>query len=397
MTSKSPIRTVSLFSGCGGLDLGFHQAGYCITNAFDLNPIVVKTYNHNIQPNAKVLDLSAHKPAGLGRVDVLLAGSPCQGFSVAGRRDFADPRNSLLIRTAELALSIKPKILLAENVPGALSGKHKLYWEDFEQRLKGGGYNLVRFTANASDFGAAQLRKRVFLVAWRGTRTFNPAFPDNPAKKLSDVLAGIPPEIKNHEITPLSQDSLDYKIARRITPGKKLTNVRDGETAIHTWDIPEVFGKTTKQEQALLSRLIRLRRQHRVRDHGDADPVPLALLEKEFGVSANNIVHKLLSKGYLELHEDHVDLTHTFNGKYKRLHWDQPSYTVDTYFGNPRYFLHPEEHRGFTAREAARIQGFPDEFEFLGSRQQNMEMIGNAVSPLVAYNLAIMVRKGLLA
>ena len=84
----------------------------------------------------------------------------------------------------------------------------------------------------------------------------------------------------------------------------------------------------------------------------------------------------------------YYDLTHTFNGKYRRLRWDAPAYTVDTRFGDPIYFLHPDQQRGFSVREAARIQGFPDDFVFSGSRRTQEELLGNAVPPPLAKLLA---------
>ncbi len=94
---------------------------------------------------------------------------------------------------------------------------------------------------------------------------------------------------------------------------------------------------------------------------------------------------------------DTHDLTGAFNGKYRRLSWDKPSNTVDTRFGSPTYFLHPEEQRGFTVREAARIQGFPDSFIFSGTEKEQYQMVGNAVPPPMAKKIALQIRKLLLA
>src|SRR5258708_3791391 len=104
----------------------------------------------------------------------------------------------------------------------------------------------------------------------------------------------------------------------------------------------------------------------------------------------------LIAKNYIRRVGDCFDLVHTFNGKFRRLRWDQPSLTVDTRFSSPRYFLHPEEQRGFTIREAARIQGFPDDFIFFGESKAQIRHIGNAVPPPVAYQLADLIYNGLL-
>jgi DNA (cytosine-5)-methyltransferase 1 len=130
--------------------------------------------------------------------------------------------------------------------------------------------------------------------------------------------------------------------------------------------------------------LRRLRRQHRIREDGDADPVSLVRLEAALGGPFNRLVNALVLKGYIRRVEGGVDLVGTFNGKFRRLAWDRPSYTVDTRFGSPRYFLHPSRQRGFTVREAARLQGFSDGFVFGATEISNYRLIGNAVPPPVS-------------
>jgi DNA (cytosine-5)-methyltransferase 1 len=186
------------------------------------------------------------------------------------------------------------------------------------------------------------------------------------------------------------------RIAQRIRPGQKLCNVRGGPRAIHTWDIPEVFGRTTKGEKKLLEALLHLRRRYRVRATGDADPVSATVLARELQEPVGELLAHLETKGFVRKINGKFDLTHTFNGKFRRLEWDAPAYTVDTRFGNPRYFLHPAKNRGFSVREAARIQGFPDSFVFTGPLAAQYRMIGNAVSPPTARVLAQAIRECLL-
>jgi DNA (cytosine-5)-methyltransferase 1 len=104
----------------------------------------------------------------------------------------------------------------------------------------------------------------------------------------------------------------------------------------------------------------------------------------------------LIRKGYVRKKGALWDLANTFNGTFRRLEWNKPSHTVDTYFGNPRYFLHPSENRGFTVREAARIQGFPDSFIFFGCEASQYRQVGNAVPPPIARALAATVRRAIL-
>jgi DNA (cytosine-5)-methyltransferase 1 len=103
----------------------------------------------------------------------------------------------------------------------------------------------------------------------------------------------------------------------------------------------------------------------------------------------------LIELGYLREIDDYVDITHTYNGKFRRLAWDNVSPTVDTHFGNASLFLHPDEHRPLSAREAARIQGFSDSFGLTGSRTQKFRLIGNAVPPPMAERIGRFVRQAL--
>lgn len=388
------LKTASLFSGCGGLDLGFHEEGFLNVGAFDINPAVVQTFRKNISAAAHVADL-VEDPIHVPRnIDVLLAGSPCQGFSLAGKRKLHDPRNNLLVRAGEYALAIRPKIFIAENVPGALVGDLKRYWDQLNRMLVENGYQTQTLRIDAAELGAAQTRRRAFLIAWSMKRDFNlDTTVSGSPRTLRCALSAIPNDDEHAQRAVLEDDSADLKIATNIKPGQKLSNVRKGPNAVHTWHIPEVFGKTTKAERAFLNELIGLRRRLRVRDTGDADPIAVDALIEHLGDSVPTIVDRLAAKGYLRWVSGSIDLANTFNGKYRRLMWERPSHTVDTYFGNPRYFLHPSEHRGFSVREAARIQGFPDSFGFCGTMKENFKMIGNAVSPIVSRHLAKIVRE----
>jgi DNA (cytosine-5)-methyltransferase 1 len=157
--------------------------------------------------------------------------------------------------------------------------------------------------------------------------------------------------------------------------------VRGGSKAVHTWDIPDVFGETTSTEKLTLKTILYLRRRLRKRNWGDADPISIKDLENSMNMNVEELVASLKSKNYIREVGDMLDLKNTFNGKYRRLHWDEPASTVDTRFGSPRLFLHPDEDRAYTVREAARLQGFPDSFIFYGPIHAQYKMIGNAVPP----------------
>ncbi len=385
----------SLFSGCGGFDLGFVQAGFRCAGAFDLDPVAVENHNKNLGSRAIAWDLRNGLPKDmLTGVDVLVAGPPCQGFSLAGGRRMNDPRNQLLPLAATIAATIRPQVFVAENVAGSKSGDHKSYWESLLGIMKEAGYATREFTCVGTDYGVPQLRKRCLVVAWRTNKNLPDLNGCSAGGVLRDVLGNLD-GVSNHDPVQLEPDSRIAKIARRLRPGQKLCNVRQGSRSVHTWDIPEVFGRTNARERQVLEALIRTRRRRRVRSSGDADPVPIDVLDADLGFPAAPFLQTLKTKGFVRERDSLFDLVHTFNGKFRRLEWQRPSYTVDTRFGDPRYFLHPSEERGFSAREAARIQGFPDSFVFSGPTKAQFRMIGNAVPPPMGRAVADFVRLAL--
>ena len=385
---------VSLYSGCGGFDKGFETFGFLPVGAFDIDPAAVAVFNQNMRPVARVFDLSSANPI-IERPDVLLAGSPCQGFSTSGKRLIDDPRNELLVRAGTIAIALQPRVFVLENVPAVLAGAQGEHWRRVEGMLRWHGYNVRRTIAEGTESGLAQLRRRVFLVAWRGSDCIQLHLSERPRINLQEALRNIQ-LVPDHEPRALPANSKELKIARAIKPGQKLSNVRAGDTAVHTWHIPEVYGRVSKKEVQVLDTLVLLRRRDRRRTSGDADPVRPSKIRGQLGWDPSEQITKLLRKGFLRRLGSYIDLVHTYNGKFRRLQWDAPSPTVDTHFGDPVLFLHPSEDRGFSAREAARIQGFPDSFTFPGSPRTQLRMIGNAVPPPMAARIAEFVRRELI-
>jgi DNA (cytosine-5)-methyltransferase 1 len=388
---------VSLFSGCGGFDLGFIQAGFNCIGAYDIDPLAVEVHKTNLSSPAIVSNLQ-HTINGLEnktKIDVILAGPPCQGFSTAGKRDVNDPRNELLLTAGRIGVHFSPTVFIAENVRGVISGEHGKYWKALTRMLRESGYRTTDILLHASYFGLAQLRKRMVLLAWKNGQDL--AFPRFTSKQvpLSDVLRDIN-GAPNHVPRKLLPDSEIGQIAKNIKSGQKLSNVRGGSRNVHTWDIPEVYGSTTITERKALEAVMRVRRRERLRKVGDADPVTASEISKTLGIDSVSIINNLIKKKYIRQIGSRYDFVHSFNGKYRRLQWDEPSTTVDTRFTDPRYFLHPIENRGFTVREAARIQGFPDSFIFEGSEKEQCRLVGNAVPPPVANWLALFIKEAIL-
>lgn len=371
---------VSLFSGCGGFDLGLIEAGFVPMQAYDNCALAISHYKKNVCPRAEQADLTRFVPQLRRTPDIVIAGPPCQGFSTAGKRDLADERNHLLPLAGRIATHINPKVIVIENVAAAAFGAHRKYWEEAEQHLRSRNFRTHTLKANAADLGLPQTRSRILLFAWRTGRDIDFKIHPKPTGRLDETLSGVE-LLPNHDPEPLAINSRDYRIACRIGPGQKLSNVRGGPRAIHTWNIPEVFGKTTAAECQMLEFIMRIRRQERRRAFGDADPVSLARLRRQFKRQTSPLATSLLRKGYLRQVGNDLDLCHSFNGKYRRFQWDDKACTVDTRFGEAQLFLHPNEHRAFTVREAARIQGFPDDYVFNCTKRTAFRLIGNAVPP----------------
>lgn len=370
-----------------------NQSGFRCIGAFDIDVNAVATYNANSPNEAIQHDLATPLPENseYSEADLIISGSPCQGFSTAGKRRIDDPRNNLLIRSGEIAINLSPKVYVAENVLGVISGKHKKYWDALHTLFRLNGYKTKDYKIDCSKIGVPQKRNRMIFIAWQDKLDFQLGTNGVRPKNLRDALKNIE-DAQDHAPNLLEGNSSEYHIAKRIGPGQKLCNVRGGEKAIPTWTIPEVFGPVSKKSIQVLEAIRNLRRKIRLRDFGDADPVLPEDINNFLGFNAEKEILSLTQQGHLKKVGTRVDLTRTYNGKYRRLCWDSPSLTVDTVFGNPKYFLHPEEHRGFSVREAARIQSFPDDFSFSGPESVKYRMIGNAVPPALGKHIGKAVR-----
>ena len=359
--------------------------GFSSVGAWDNDPLAVEHYRQNVSPNVEKVDLARELPRSLRRQSpaLLIAGPPCQGFSTAGLRNLEDERNYLLPLAGDVCARVRPLVAVVENVAAALSGEHARHWRSLEGRLRDAGYRTNTCRVEALNLGMAQRRKRIFLFAWKTGRDTQFAWPKLPQDRLDHVLFGVERQ-PNHHPRPIPVGTRLYCIAQRIGPGQKLSNVRGGPRSVHSWNIPAVFGKTTAAECAVLEIMMRLRRSERRRDFGDADPVSPKRLDQELKKNTDRLVTSLIRKGYLRRIGKYLDLVHTFNGKCRRFSWEDVACAVDTRFGDPHLFLHPNEHRPFTVREAARLQGFPDSFIFHGPEAGQFRLIGNAVPPPMA-------------
>lgn len=383
-------RFASLYCGAGGLDIGFMAAGFQCVAAFDADAVAVATYNRNLGHHAAAVDLRSRDSDvanALKRADLVLAGPPCQGFSTAGRNDPDDERNLHLQRVAELAVRSSAKAVVIENVRGLLGAKYRTQLDSCLRTLRESGFEVSCRLFDFSDYGVAQTRRRVIIL---GTRGIAPVSLDGIRKRtkrtLRDAIGNCPR--LHHGQGEMRLTARDMKIASQIAPGQRLTNVRSGPLSVHTWSIPEIFGAVSQHEMSVLEAISRLRRRQRRREVGDADPIRAEQVTEYLGKESDATLRALVDRGYVRRNEDRFDLTHTFNGKYKRLQWDECAPTVDTRFIEPRYFLHPEECRGFSVAEMAALQDFPKCYVFPDCLTTSSRLIGNAVPPRFAELLA---------
>ena len=354
---------VSLFSGCGGLDFGFHQAGFDLTWANEFSADAAKSYSSLLGHDVIVDDIwKVLKCVPDG--DVVIGGPPCQSFSLVGKRLETDSRGKLIFAYEQVIRRVKPQAFIMENVPGLMASRIDgqrlhLYLADQFTKL---GYNVSILKLIATDYFVPQKRQRVFMV---GHRIKGKSF----ALIDADVFAKI-----------LGEPSL-----------KKPVSVSDALD-----DLPKPLPKGSKMSVAYkspphsaYSRLMRLDGPLEV----TLQVMPtMSTLDREFvrhippGGNYNDIPDFLSTKRILSFKKSGGRTT-----TYGRLHQAAPAYTINTYFNRPNVGAnyHHKEERLITVREALRLQSFPDRFTPYYSNQRSLHMqIGNAVPPLMARAVA---------
>jgi len=339
---EKKLTVIDLFSGCGGFSFGFQQAGYHIVLGVDNTEIALKTFekNHN---NSKTLLLDLHeddsidkivKSKGKQSIDVIIAGPPCQGFSLTGSRNENDDRNTLFNAVFDLAKKVNPKAIIIENVQGLLNlykGKAKKEIIELCNKM---GYNCTPKLLYAPDFGVPQIRKRVFFVAIKselGIFEF-PTSTHKPDEYIGckDAIGDLPNLLDNQVFNELEYDKKAFSnYQKMMRKGNKIIKNHLGTK--HTQHVIDVISQ--------------------VPEGGN---------------------HKDLPPG--------VGDSRKFNEAWTRYHSKKPSKTIDT--GHRNHF-HYKWNRVPSVRENARLQSFPDNFVFLGTKTQQYRQVGNAVPPLL--------------
>ena len=360
--------TLSLFAGAGGCSLGFERAGFDVRLGIDVDEDAVSTYRRNF-PETEISnkDLSDTNADWLldrlgvepGELDFLIGGPPCQGFSSAGNGFWDDPRNQLLKQYIRLLEKLRPKWFLMENVEGLLTAQTSRYIIEATRKLVEAGYTVRIHKLYSHWYGLPQKRKRVFIVGNSGGVNFE--FPDpthhginatTAPRTIMDAISDLP------EPATGESKQLDYETAPENDYQKSLR----GE-AIMDHCRRDVSGILKKRMEHL-----------------------------EPGQSMQDLPEELQHDSFDRRSSRRVqDGTPTEKrggapSGLKRLEPDEPSLTITG--GCHSEFFHPRQNRFLTLRECARIQSFPDWFEFTGSKTSKQQQIGNAIPPLVAEKLA---------
>ena len=363
---------ISLFAGAGGCSLGFGQAGYNVRFATDIDVDAVESYRRNfLRTSCEAADIRQLAADDVmrrislnpGELDILLGGPPCQGFSSAGVKAGDDPRNSLLTHYIRLLEGIRPKWFVMENVEGLLTNDGGSHVRDTVAAFLEAGYSLNLEKVYAQGYGIPQRRKRVFIVGNRLGHDF--VFPE-PVTRFSGsifrkgeitfatAVGDLPPATNEAEAT------LEFREPARNELQAYLRGEANSVTDHYSVGLSDVQlervrglkpGQTMKDlPEHLQHESFRRRAFRRVMD---GTPV-----EKRGGAPSG----------------------------LKRFFADEPSLTITS--AATREFVHPTEDRLLTLRECARLQTFPDWFEFAGSAASRIQQIGNAIPPLLARTVA---------
>lgn len=343
---------LDLFCGCGGLSKGFEQAGYNILAGVDFDQSALATFKRNHNGSAALrLDLSAPESFNVidsalanQKVDVIIGGPPCQGFSLTGRRNFDDERNKLYLAMIETVRRYIPKAFLIENVPGMANLYKGEVKDEIVRRFTEMGYNVTCKIVCAADYGVPQLRKRLVFIGLKDTKT-RYEFPDPYLTESTYITC----EEALSDLPSLT-DSLGEEISQYSTePANDFQRKMRGDCNI-------LHNHSAINHKQFVKDVIAL-----VPDGGNYKDLPA-------GVGESRVFHMA----------------------WTRLNSKKPARTVDT---GHRNLFHYKWNRCPTVRESARIQTFPDDFVFLGNRGEQNKQVGNAVPVLLAKALATQLLK----
>lgn len=335
---------IDLFSGAGGMSLGAEAAGIEVVFSVESDRHAAETYSHN-HPGVELFasNICTLEKIGIGRRTrplVVFGGPPCQGFSTSNQRTRSsdNPANWLYKEFLRIVGSVKPEWVVFENVKGIMETEAGRFFRLVLKGISGLGYNCTHDILNAADFGVPQQRFRLFIIGSR--------------KGVADRFPR--PEVAKH-----------VTVREAIADLPELPN-----GASEAWR-----GYRTEASSAYAKKM-RGRMEHSANHlvSHNADHVIERYRHISPGGNWEDIPHGLM--------DNYKDRTRCHTGIYHRLRDDRPSVTLGNYRKN--MLIHPREDRGLSVREAARLQSFPDRFEFKGSIGFQQQQVGNAVPPLLA-------------
>ncbi|CNJ12952.1 DNA cytosine methyltransferase [Yersinia frederiksenii] len=378
------IKVLDTFAGAGGFSLGFHLAGAEIIGAIEIDSWATETFSYN-HPESLVIkkDISLFSDDEIlstfegNKPDIILGGPPCQGFSIANKKngDLKDPRNSLFEEFLRLGRLLSPAIMIMENVPNiskAKTAEGDLVVDIIKDELSSLGYYVYHDILEATDYGVPQIRKRLFIIA---------------SKK--ELACPFP--------KPTHNKDGNYGLLRTPTLWEAISdlpkiNAREGAEEME-YSLPA----ETEYQRMLRDKTDKVF-NHKAMNHSKR------LIERfstmTWGQSTSDVPEHL--KPYKRNSKEISEKVYDQNNR--RMHPHKPCHTIAaSFYAN---FVHPYVDRNFTAREGARIQSFPDWYIFKGKptvvshkllqREGRMDekylcqynQIGNAVPPLMAKALA---------
>lgn len=368
---KNNEKIISLFCGAGGMSLGFTQAGIKPCIAAEIDPDACNTYHQNLGIKAIQTDLAEKDDAvqaALGEARNALAiigGPPCQGFSSAGRKNGKDQRNKLIFEYLGIVEYISPRWFLLENVEGLLTSNDGESLHYLVREFIKLGYRVRLEKVNFAAYGLPQGRKRVILIGNRlgaefdfpvATHSFNAGKHKHInglplAPSVDDALAGLGPSVSSGLTSPYTADQPLNKYDRLMRSGNDTNSVTQ-----HSVSVPPHLSEALAQ----------------LKPGGTMKDLPREFWHDSFKRRAFRRV---------------MDGTPTEKrggapSGIKRLHGDLNALTITS--AATREFIHPHEDRPLSMRECARLQSFPDSFQFNGNAGSVIRQIGNAFPPLAA-------------
>lgn len=390
--SARPV-AVDLFCGAGGLSHGLEAAGYRVVLAADTDEWALESHRHNIAGRAVRLDLAEPQDreeivALLDGVDVGLVagGPPCQPFSRAGLskirslvdqglRDAADARRDLWRAFLELVEAIRPRAVLMENVPDMALGDGFTAIRAMVERLGEAGYEADARIVDAWRHGVPQHRQRLILVALRDGGLFEWPHESDPVT-VRHAIHDLP-RLSVSPDTVLGAPTMPYPAPpAQGAPGPDDgTPRRDGAAGCAQGDGGPLSDFAATARRGCVGDGAGVVHDHVTRPVRADDYEAFKLMD-------GRTLYPDLPESLRRYRSD------IFNDKYNRLDWDEPSRTVTAHLAKDGYwYIHPEQHRSLTVREAARLQTFPDTFRFAGCRSHQFQQIGNAVPPQLAQRI----------